>query len=107
MEGGLSFDPERTVSGSNSGYQAINIAVHFGGVRVLLLAYDMKWGPKGKIHHHEDHKGRNPGQDNLARWATIFNKMIPDLKKAGVEVINCSRETAITAFPRARLEDVL
>jgi hypothetical protein len=33
--------------------------------------------------------------------------MAGPLKVAGVDVINCSRQTALTAFPRIALEDAL
>ncbi len=33
--------------------------------------------------------------------------LVKPLAKIGVEVINCSRKTALQAFPQGRLEDVL
>jgi hypothetical protein len=36
-----------------------------------------------------------------------FQTMVEPLKKAGVEVLNCSRKTALKAFPRVELEQAL
>lgn len=97
---GLSLDPNLIHQGQNGGYQAINLAVHFGAKRIILIGYDMK----GK-HWHPDHKGNNPG--NFAQWIKNFSTMIPQLKELGVEVINCTRDTALECFSVRRLEDVL
>ena len=41
--GGLELsDPRFVRTGRNSGYQAINLAAHFGATRILLLGYDMQ-----------------------------------------------------------------
>ena len=39
---GLELDPSGLRHGSNAGYQAINLAVHLGAKRIVLLGYDMK-----------------------------------------------------------------
>ncbi len=79
----------------------------FGGALVILLGYDMKHGPNGEKHHHEDHAGRNPGEDQMKEWVTAFETLPPDLKKAGVEVINCSSNSALDCFPKAKLTETL
>jgi len=104
---GLSFDPEYLCTGSNSGYQGVNLAVLLGASRIILLGYDMKFGPNGEKHWHEDHAGRNPGEVQLQEWRAKFATMVPDLAKAGVEVINCSRDTALDMFPKLKLEEAL
>ena len=106
---GLSFDRSVIHQGSNSGYQAINLAVHFGAARIILLGYDMQNGPEGQTHHHGDHpKGMNsPCPGLYADWIEKFGTMEPDLKRAGIEVVNCSLDSALDCFPKARLEEVL
>ena len=108
-EPGLSSLRARIHQGANSGYQAINLAVHFGAKRIILLGYDMKSGPGGELHHHPDHPTgmNNPDAGNYARWIKNFATMEPDLNRAGVEVINCTPGSALECFPRAHLEDVL
>lgn len=102
---GLSLDPMKICLGGNGGYQALNIAVLMGASRVLLLGYDMRVGAKGKQHWHADHPMtmRSPYQTFQRAYPTL----VEPLKKAGVEVINCSRDTAITCFPRMPIDQAL
>lgn len=109
-ERGLSFDPTTlNIGEGNSGFQALNLATLLGASRVVLLGYDMGHSGKGRRHWHGDHPSgmNNPEESNFTRWRTGFAEAVPDLKKAGVEVVNCSRQTTLECFPRATLEDVL
>ncbi|HKJ75234.1 MAG TPA: hypothetical protein VKA19_14055 [Alphaproteobacteria bacterium] len=104
-EPGLSLDPMVIHQGGNSGYQALNLAVLLGVRRILLLGYDMQGGD----HWHGAHP---PGLVSLtdkatARWRENFGTTLPDLERANVEVVNCSRQTALTCFPRMSFEDAL
>lgn len=103
---GLSLTPGIVHEGQNGGYQAINFAVLFGARRILLLGYDMQHGPKGEIHHHGKHPNgmNNPGDEQLAGWAAFYQTMLPDLETAGVEVVNCTRRTRLTCFPRSTID---
>lgn len=109
---GLSFDPGTLHTGSNSGYQAINLAVLLGAKRIVLAGYDMKPAPDGKLHWHGSHRPedglRNPEPSrSFANWIAAFETMMPDLAKAGVDVINATPGSALTCFPMAELEDVI
>jgi hypothetical protein len=110
----LGSDSAFTVSGGNSGYQAILLAAgHLleqgGARRILLLGFDCQDGPAGEKHWHGRHPAplNNPGPANYARWLGWFDRLAPALAGLGVEVINCSRATAIAAFPRMDLETAL
>lgn len=102
---GLELDPTGLRTGRNSGAAALNLAVLFGATRVLLLGYDC--GPHdGKEHFFGAHKGlRN--HSPYALFQKHFALMVGPLKAAGVEVLNCSRRTQLTAFPRADLRQAL
>lgn len=102
---GLSLKPDTICYGDNSGYAAINVAVHLGATRILLLGYDMGPDPKGRRHFYDTHAQTitSPFYKFRKRFATI----VEPLKEVGVEVINCSRRTALDAFPTAKLRDVL
>ncbi len=106
---GLSFNRALIHQGANGGYQAINLAVHFGVTRIILLGYDMKNGPDGQIHHHPDHPGNmnNPSPSNYERWMVMFETLGPDLSRAGVEVINSTPGSALKCFPFMPLEKAL
>lgn len=107
QEYGLSFTPGYIVTGSNSGYQAVNLAVQFGAKRILLLGFDMTIA-RG-IHWHGPHGDglKNPSDGTCLTWRTLFAAAVPDLKQAGVEVINVTPNSALTCFPMRALTDVL
>lgn len=106
---GLEHNRSKLATGGNSGHQAINLAVHLGAARIVLVGYDMKLGQNGQAHHHPDHPppSKNPPAVNLARWAARFETMVEPLRAAGVEVVNATPGSAIECFPRAQLEDAL
>jgi len=97
---GLSLDPARVALGLNGSYQAINVAVHLGASRVLLLGVDMQGG-----HFF----GRHPNNSGppFSMCLQRFETLVVPLKQSGVEVLNCSRKTALKAFPRVPLEEAL
>lgn len=95
----------KTPTIDNSGLRAIDLAVYFGAARVILLGYDCKL-TGGKAHFHGDHKGMsNPNHNKCKMWHIQFTRLAKRLKK--VEVLNCSRETALQCFPRVTLEQAL
>lgn len=98
----------KTGSGGNSGFQALNLAIQFGARQVLLLGYDMHIG--AGIHWYGPNKwqdANNPNDSIFQRWIAAFDGSVPILKKMGVEVINCSMQSALTCFPKMPLEDAL
>ncbi len=101
---GLELHPSGLRTGANSGYQAINLAIHLGAARILLLGYDMQ--KQGNRHHwHADH----PHQTNSPYGAFLlhFNQLAPLLEKRQIPVINCTRRTALTCFPQQSLTRAL
>lgn len=102
---GLSVNPEFLVTGKHGGFQALNLATLAGASRVLLLGVDAKM-INGLRHWHGEHPTSN-GEKVYAEMKDSFAKAADDLKKAGVEVINCSLTSAIDAFPRVALEEAL
>lgn len=89
----------------NSGVGAISLAVHFGAKRIILLGYDcQKTG--GKTHWHGNHPRGLGNAGSINTWPNQFAKLAKDL--AGrAEIINCTRETALTMFERKPLDEVL
>lgn len=90
----------------NSGGAAISLAVAGGAKRVVLLGYDcQKTG--GKVHWHGDHPKKMSNAKSIAKWPEQFAAVAKLAKKAGTEVVNCSRETALTCFERMELSEAL
>jgi hypothetical protein len=97
---GLELHPAGVRTGKNSGYQAINLAVHLGAKRIVLLGYDMRG---------EHFFGRHPDGSKPPFHLCIpkFKTLLEPLRALGVEVVNCSPRTAIDAFPVRPLAEVL
>lgn len=104
---GVERDPTGLKTGSNTGAAAINLAVHFGAVRVLLLGYDMHAAHEKRAHWFGAHPRPLRGNSPYPLFRQMFGKMVKPLAAAGVEVINCSRETKLAAFPRRPLREAL
>lgn len=103
---GLSTRPGIIAQGGNSGYQAIGLAQQFGARRILLLGYDFqKTG--GRSHWHGDHPRPLGNLGKLPKWAAAMNKLAADARQAGLDIINCSLESALTCFPRQALQECL
>ena len=102
---GLELAPTHLATGGNSGYQAINLCVHFGIRRVLLLGYDMGLDAKKRSHWFGEHpSGR---QSSYASFQAAFMTIGAPLQAIGVDVINCSRHTALKCFPRMPIDEAL
>ncbi len=106
-ERGLELDPTGLRTGRNSSYQALNLAVHLGASRILLLGLDMGHSPCSPKYFFGD---RPSDQQQASPWASMLElwpTLVAPLAALGVEVINCSRVSAVTAFPRLALHEAL
>lgn len=101
---GLSEIPTEICTGSNSGYQAVNIATLAGAARVLLLGYDAR-GVGGKDHYFGEHpdKTKPPYEILKAR----FKSAAAAAKKLGVEILNATPGSALDCFSRIDLAEGL
>jgi len=91
---------------TNSGARAIEFAMEAGADRVLLLGFDCS--VKNGTHCHGDHKRtKNPDAARCQKWLRHFADVQKMAVRRGIEIINCSRETAITSFNRMPLPEAL
>jgi hypothetical protein len=97
---GVSFDAGMIHHGGVSGFQALNLAVLFGARRILLLGFDMQRAG-GKTHFFGDHPNRLRRTLSFRRLRRPFAVAARQLDRAGIEVINATRATALTCFERA------
>ena len=100
---GLELDPTGLRTGYNSGYQAVNLAVHFGAARIVLLGFDMWNGPDGRQNWFGWHPLHTPSPYPI--FLQAFASLVDPLKAAGVQVVNASRFTVLKAFPQVPLEE--
>lgn len=90
--------------GDNSGYQAVNLAYLMGAERIILIGFDMMMF--GKQRHwfgdHPEHMNVASNYVSCIRW---FGTIKPE--DYGLEIINCSRRTALNHFPKHDLDEML
>lgn len=101
----LSEKPNGIHTGSNSGYQVMNVVTLAGAKRILLVGYDMRF-TNGRSHSHNGHPHKMP-ENSYRDFAKTFATMQPQLAKLGVEVLNCTPGSAITCFPKGDLASLL
>jgi hypothetical protein len=101
---GLSLEPGTIVTTENSGGAAINIAVHLGAKQIVLLGYDM--GPHNGRKHFYDTEPKSVMSPYM-KFRKLIATMVEPLNQAGVEVVNCSRRSALECFPMRPLREVI
>ena len=100
--GGLSEEPNALCTGANGGYQQVNFSTLAGAAKVLLIGYDMRF-PNGRSHWHGGHPVKT-AEDLYSTYARSYSTMLPQLRKSGVEVVNCTPDSAIRCFRFSTLE---
>jgi hypothetical protein len=108
-ERGLDMEtPSGLRHGSNSGYQAINLAAKLGAKRILLLGYDMRVAGN-RIHWHDESSMSAEAYKTVLEKSMLphFPSLLEPLAKAGTEVINVTPNSALTCFPMMMLEQAL
>lgn len=102
---GLTENPTRVAWNHNSGSAAINLAVHFGVKRIVLLGFDMFLDAKNS-HWHKGHGHKNP-ETFFSRHMRGFPVIAKDAAALGVEILNASPNSEIKDFTKISLKDVL
>ena len=104
---GITFDVpegvtkfEGALSGSNSGLLGLKVAVSKGAKKVLLLGFDM-----GGTHYFGEHKP--PLKNTKTERFAVFNEQFRRYRPKGVEIINCTPDSQLDAYPKKRLEECL
>ena len=127
VKDGLSTDPRIIHINHGSGPMGINIALHLGIKKLLLIGHDMKFakdydGQRKKAGSTNRHFfGEYPKK--LQHWPSVkvgkskpgvmdglidaYNTMVPQIPELGMEVINCTPNSALTSFPLSTLEKEL
>ena len=101
---GLSRTPGVLRLGGLSGFQAINLAYLWGARVILLLGYDMQL-INGQRHWFGDHKDGLTNTSDYGRRVKHFETIQP--AEYGIEIVNCSRQTALKCFPQMSIQAAL
>ena len=94
---GLSEDTS-CISTGNSGYGAFNLAYHYRPKKILLLGID------GGMGYFYTNSKSNRALTHLPK---MFDSTKEQIERAGIQVINGSKESAITTYDRMRIGDAL
>ncbi len=103
---GLESETNGVRTGRNSGYQAINLAVHLGARRIVLLGYDMRI-VGGRTHWHRGHPVEIRQTVFAHSMLPCFPSLVEPLRQRGVAVLNATPGSALTVFPMVALEQAL
>lgn len=97
------------VNSSTSGFAALNWAVRCGAKHILLLGYDYRTNGQHRHWYDDPAEVLEPGRavDLWPQWVGAFNEAVPELRALGVEVMNGSPESAITAFQKCTPQEGL
>jgi len=106
-DAGIERDPTRVRTGRNTGAAAINLAVHFGATRILLLGYDMQATTDATSHWFGAHPPGLRRTSPYPLFRQMIGTMVDPLRELGIGLVNCSRETALTCCPRQPLREAL
>lgn len=89
-------------SGVNSALLGCIVAVNYGATRILLLGVD--------LHSPGDHFfGLHPEslRASTAQRFEVFKKQFSQFSPRGVEIVNCSPGSALSAYPRGDIAALL
>lgn len=101
----FSTDPRRIHYGSNSGFQAVNLAILFGAARIVLIGYDMRI-VDGKRHFFGDHPRPLINTPTYRPFVEAFEHAARHLPP-GVEIVNATPGSALTCFRSLSIDDAL
>jgi hypothetical protein len=96
--GGTAFDGTRLDYTQNSPYVALCLAVHMGATRIGLIGVDFT------DHHFFARTGRHPLAAKLPQIDAEFRRLAAAAAERGVQILNLSRASRLTAFPRMSVE---
>lgn len=95
-------EPGSVVSGDHSGFQALGLALTLGATRIILLGYDCGGN---KRNCHDNREPRFKSEPPFDQWVEKYNQV--PARWPYVEILNCSPQSRITAFPKIELREVL
>lgn len=98
---GFSADPGLIHYGSNSGFQAVNLAIHKGATKIVLVGFDMR-----EVNGHRHFFGPHPPS---LRNSGDYKNFIRAFEQAPapVPIINATPGSALTCYPMMSLEEAL
>lgn len=91
----------------NSATAAAWVALHAHARKVVLLGVDCKRAKNGRAHWHPDHPEAIGNCASLPNWSRLWADVLNAANLAETPVLNATRDTALTLFPRVDLAEAL
>lgn len=99
----LNLTPDGVEFGGNSGFGAFNFAVLKRAKQIVLFGYDYTsehYCPERYTHQKPGHNARY-----FPVWARGYNATVEQIKQLGIEVLNASPISSMTAFRKVSHDD--
>jgi len=104
---GIAENPDTLAWNHNSGSAAINLAVHFGVKRIILLGFDMQLDANKNQHWHKQYSSPlSSVERSMAKHLAGFPQMKADLDRLKIEVLNANPDSKIEAFRKLNFKDI-
>ncbi len=103
---GLSKRPTEVVCRRTSLQGAINVAVHLGVSRIVLVGADGCADEKGRTHHHASHPWPHRA-DAFAEQLSDLTTAVEPLAALDIEVVNANPKSAIGLWPKAEFANCI
>lgn len=117
-EDGLSTDPNYISYGHSSGWQALNLAVHYGCAPILLVGFDMTYRADEPRHYFSGLSGAvGEYPEPLRKWSKFdkgtgdgllwdYRNIAEQCERGEIPtIINCTPRSAMTWFPIRHLSE--
>ncbi|UTC29501.1 hypothetical protein BAMBUS_04220 [Brevundimonas phage vB_BpoS-Bambus] len=101
----LSTDPEH-LAGHDSGYMALNLCLHLGVARIVLLGYDMGFQGGTASHWHAGHPVPTKETNYTKAFGPLYPPLIAALQARGIEIVRAT-PSSLTYIPERPLADLL
>lgn len=102
---GFSLDPDCIHYGSNSGFQAINIAILAGASVIILVGFNMQ-AVGNRRHFFGDHPAGLRNSCNYQGFVRAFERAQKRLPP-GIKILNATPKSALTCFEKVDIKDAL
>jgi hypothetical protein len=104
---GLETANDTLAHGNNSGYAAINLAIHLGATKIILLGYDMGITSEGS--HFHDGYPVNPTSAKIYKDQFLpgFDVLKNIIKGKGIQIFNACPTSKLKAFPIITIDEAL
>ncbi len=110
--------PTHVGGGGNTGFHGVHLAAKFGCRKILLCGFDMQSvageqadrdlkKKRARQHWFGEHEWRKNLRIPFDLFIARFTRSAPEFKKRGIQVINCTRGSALKCFPFMTIEEAL